>query len=159
MAFRIAESRSVTNNCREKGRKRQKSRCRIQLPNGCVVYCAETLRDEIVAKLKQKKQPPVCDCIVRISDTRISLVELKRGGPRDDVVGQFNGGISLLKYIMDGHRPISLQAVLLTNREFIDRSEEVVLATPLAGVVPPVTISKRKCGDALPDGYVPNCRY
>ena len=60
---------------------------------------------------------------------------------------------------MDGHRPISLQAVLLTNREFIDRSEEVVLATPLAGVVPPVTISKGKCGNALPDGYVPNCRY
>ena len=33
------------------------------------------------------------------------------------------------------------------------------MGTPLAGVTPPVTIiSKGRCGGALPDTYVENCR-
>lgn len=157
MAFKIADSNSATNRCREKGRKRQKSKCRIRLPDNCTVYCAEILQEEILGK-RMADKPPVCDCIVRVSDTKISLVELKRGGPRDNVLDQFNGGVEMLRHVVDGHGPIRLQAVLFTNRKFIDRSEEVVLGTPLAGVTPPVTISKGRCGGALPDTYVENCR-
>lgn len=157
MAFNIAESNSVTTRCREKGRKRQRSKCRIQLPDNCTVYCAEILQEEILGKRIPDK-PPVCDCIVRVSDTKISLVELKRGGPRDSVLEQFNGGVEMLRHMVDVRGPFCLQAVLFTNRKFTDRSEEVVLGTPLAGVVPSVTILKKRCGGALPDTYVQNCR-
>ena len=156
-AFKIAESNSATTRCREKGRKRQKSKCHVRLPDNCTVYCAETLQEEILGKRTPDK-PPVCDCIVRVSDTKISLVELKRGGPRNNVLEQFNGGVGMLRHVVGVHGPFCLQAVLFTNRKFIDRSEEVVLGTPLTGVMPPVTISKERCGGALPDTYIRNCR-
>lgn len=157
MAFNIAESSSIATRCREKGRKGQRSKCRVQLPDNCTVYCAEILQEEILGK-RMANKPPVCDCIVCVSDTKISLVELKRGGARDDVLGQFRGGVEMLRHVADVSGSICLQAVLFTNREFIDRSEEVVLRTPLVGVTPPVTISKVRCGSALPDTYVRNCR-
>lgn len=157
MTFKIAESNSATTRCREKGRKQQQSKCRVQLPDNYTVYCAEILQKEILGK-RIPDMPQVCDCIVRVSDTKISLVELKIGGPRDDVLGQFNGGVEILRHMVDDREPICLQAVLFTNRKFTDRSEEVVLRTPLAGVTPPVTISKERCGGALPDTYVRNCR-
>lgn len=157
MAFKIEESNSATTRCREKGRKRQRSKCRIQLSGNYTVCCAEILQEEILGKRIPNK-PPVCDCIVRVSDTKISLIELKGGGPRDSVLEQFDGGVEMLRYVVDVRGPFCLQAVLFTNRKFIDRSEEVVLKTPLAGVMPPVTIFRKRCGDALPDTYVKNCR-
>ena len=100
---------------------------------------------------------PVCDCIVCISNNKISLVELKGGSANQNVREQFNGGITILKHVLDNHKPICLQAILFTNKRFTDRSETSVLNKSLDNVVPQVTILKKKCSCALPDEYVRNC--
>ena len=156
-AYRHAESNSVADECRETGQTHQKSKCLVKLPRDCTVYCGETLRDEIWGSHEPEKMR-VCDCIIRISKSKISLVELKGGHPKSNVLEQFNGGIAMLKKIADMPKTVCLQAVLFTNHGFTDRSEGRVLKKPLRGVTPPVTICKFACGKQLPDLYVQKCR-
>ena len=99
----------------------------------------------------------ICNCIIYISNNKISLVELKRGSPDRNVWDQFKGGMEILKRVLDSNKPICLQAVLFTSGPFTDRSETLVLKKPLDNVRPEVTILKKPCGSDLPDEYVPNC--
>ena len=149
--------KSIVADCREKGRKHQSSKCRIRLPKGCGVYCAETLQGEVMG-VRTPSKPPICDCIVRDPKTRMSLVELKGGRPRHNVIEQFNGGVAMLPRVMGNKGPVCLQAVLVMNKPFTDRSERIVLKKPLDGVAPPVRIERIRCGDEIPEKYVQNCR-
>ena len=156
-AYRLAESNSATDRCRETGQSHQKSKCSVRLPRGCTVYCGKALQNEIFGSHEPERMR-VCDCIILISKSKISLVELKGGHPKSSVLEQFNGGIAMLKKIADMPKTVCLQAVLFTNHGFTDRSERMVLKKPLRGVTPPVTIRKFACGKQLPDLYVPKCR-
>ena len=102
--------------------------------------------------------PPICDCIVRDPQARMSLVELKGGKPRHNVIEQFNGGVAMLPHVMGNNGSVYLQAVLVMNKPFTDRSERIVLKKPLDGVAPPVRIERIRCGDEIPEKYVQNCR-
>ena len=108
--------------------------------------------------VRTPNKPPICDCIVRDPQARMSLVELKGGKPRHNVIEQFNGGVAMLPYVMGNKGPVCLQAVLVTNKPFTDRSDKYVLEKSLDGVEPPVRIVKVRCGGEIPERYVRNCR-
>lgn len=157
MIFKLENSKVVLMECRERGKKNQKSKCKIRLPPACKVYCGETLRDEIMGNNLSDKIS-VCDCIIFISPTKVSLVELKGGTPDTKILRQFNGGVEMLKRILKKRRPICFQAVLVTNRDFANRSEKMIVhKKPLSSVTPNVRIHKEKCGNMLPDKFISNC--
>lgn len=157
MSWKHKKFKSTVAKCREKGTNTHSRKCSVHLPSSSTVYCGEALRDEIM-KDHNDFQIRVCDCVVCIEYNKISLVELKRRVPKNNVREQFDGGITILKHILPRKTLFSLQVLLVTKHKVKSHSETRILQKPITDISPRVSIKQIDCECYLPDEYVSNCR-
>lgn len=147
--------KSKVDKCAEEAHGNPNRKCSVRIPKQSIIYCGENLRDEIMGDRLGTREK-VCDCIVYMENgEKVSLVEMK-SRVKKDYVGQFNGGLKILKHILTADT-FSLQAILATRSPPSQHSEYNMLKKTLTGVNRRVGIKRIECGESLPECYIPRC--